>query len=83
MDPDDERTSDEGTGKGKRPYCVCGLSAEMPYCDGSHSGRHRPRRVANAAHDLGMVFCSCGKSSKAPFCEPSTEGCAHAEQGDS
>jgi CDGSH-type Zn-finger protein len=73
----EEEGRDSSETRGKRSYCVCGLSSEMPWCDGSHTGRHRPRRVADAAKDLGLEFCTCGKTSKAPFCEPGIAECVH------
>ena len=28
---------------GKKACCMCGLSANLPYCDGSHSGGRVPK----------------------------------------
>ena len=76
MSESDGNTLSSGE-KGKRPYCVCGLSTEMPWCDGSHTGKHRERPVADAVENLGLCLCTCGASAKMPFCEPKRADCVH------
>ena len=76
MSGSDDDTLSSGE-KGKRPYCICGLSNEMPWSDGSHTGKHRKRPVADAVDELGLLFCTCGASAKMPFCEPKRSDCVH------
>lgn len=52
-------------------WCACGLSANQPFCDGSHKGtglsplRHVPEAAGKA------WFCGCKQSSRAPMCDGS------------
>lgn len=52
-------------------WCACGLSANQPFCDGSHKGtgitpvRHVPES------DGKVWFCGCKQSARAPLCDGS------------
>lgn len=50
-------------------YCVCGRSANQPFCDGSHKGSDfKPRRFV--AEDSGEAWlCRCKHSGNAPYCD--------------
>jgi len=52
-------------------FCVCGRSANQPFCDGSHAGtQFRPRPfVAEQAGDA--YLCQCKHSANQPFCDGS------------
>ncbi len=52
-------------------WCACGLSANQPFCDGSHKGtglsplRHIPETAGK------VWFCGCKQTSRAPLCDGS------------
>jgi CDGSH-type Zn-finger protein len=50
-------------------WCVCGKSANQPYCDGSHAGTDfRPLRWT--AEESGeRWFCVCKQTGTPPFCD--------------
>ena len=52
-----------------RAVCICELSKDMPWCDGSHAAGTRPRLVDRAVADSGLTMCTCGDSSELPFCD--------------
>ncbi|MFT5434829.1 MAG: CDGSH-type Zn-finger protein, partial [Myxococcota bacterium] len=60
---DDDRGGDPptpGLGKRKiatRAVCICDLSKEMPWCDGSHSAGTKPILVRGALAESGFVMC--------------------------
>ena len=58
---------------GKKAYCQCGLSAKLPYCDGSHK---------QCAEQIGPVVCQveaegreavcmCYRTGASPWCDGS------------
>ena len=55
-------------------YCTCGLSANQPFCDGSHKGTaFAPKKfTAEAAGDAWL--CQCKQTKNAPFCDGSHKG---------
>jgi CDGSH-type Zn-finger protein len=56
---------------GKRAYCQCGLSAKLPYCDGSHSRQSTglgPIVIEIAAPGKKAV-CQCHRSKNRPWCD--------------
>jgi CDGSH-type Zn-finger protein len=58
---------------GKKFYCTCGGSNNMPYCDANHG------KVANGKKPVmveikeakKVAICGCGKSTSSPFCDGS------------
>lgn len=56
--------------QGKRYFfCVCGLSAKQPFCDGSHD-KTEFRPQAFVAEKTGRVFlCQCKQTRNAPYCD--------------
>jgi methylamine---glutamate N-methyltransferase subunit C len=52
-------------------FCVCGRSANQPFCDGSHAGSgFRP--LAFTAKESGDAFlCACKHTHNAPYCDGS------------
>ncbi len=53
-------------------WCSCGLSANQPFCDGSHkkTANFTPLRyVAEASGE--RWFCACKRSGNAPLCDGS------------
>ena len=52
-------------------WCACGLSANQPFCDGSHKGTSF-RSLPFTAEQSGTVWmCGCKMTQNAPFCDGS------------
>ena len=50
-------------------WCACGLSANQPFCDGSHKGSgFAPVKFA-AEKDGAVFFCGCKRSGNKPVCD--------------
>jgi len=54
-----------------KAFCMCGLSNNKPYCDGSHIGTNCEAAVLKYDSDKVIYICSCGKSKNKPFCDKS------------
>lgn len=56
---------------GTKAYCQCGLSAKLPYCDGSHSKRGTTARpmVVEVTEAARKAICQCHRSAKLPWCD--------------
>jgi CDGSH-type Zn-finger protein len=50
-------------------WCVCGLSAKQPFCDGKHKGGAFAPLKYTAEKDGRAWFCGCKQSGKAPLCD--------------
>jgi len=50
-------------------WCACGLSANQPFCDGSHAGSgFLP--VSYVAEESKIIsFCGCKRSTKGVICD--------------
>ena len=55
----------------KYAYCTCGLSANQPFCDGSHSGTDFVPQVFTAEETKTAHFCQCKQTGNAPYCDGS------------
>ena len=56
---------------GRKAYCQCGLSANLPYCDGTH-GREGTgvSPIVCVVTDAGKkAICQCHKSGNLPWCD--------------
>ena len=56
---------------GKKAYCQCGLSSNLPYCDGAHSRENTglsPIVVEVEAAGTKSI-CQCHKSGNLPWCD--------------
>ncbi len=56
---------------GKKAYCQCGLSAKLPYCDGSHSreGTGLAPIVVTVDAPGTRAVCQCHQSKNRPWCD--------------
>ncbi len=56
---------------GKKAYCQCGLSANLPYCDGAHSRENTGVSpiVCDVTEAGKKAICQCHKSSNRPWCD--------------
>ncbi len=56
---------------GKKAYCQCGLSAKLPYCDGTHSREGTGLRpfVVEITEARRLAICQCHRSGNLPYCD--------------
>jgi len=52
-------------------WCSCGLSANQPFCDGSHKTTDFNPVKWECAEDGKKFFCACKQTSGQPFCDGS------------
>lgn len=50
-------------------WCACGLSAQQPFCDGSHSSTDIVPLEWTARRTTTAYFCGCKRSLNAPLCD--------------
>ncbi len=50
-------------------FCKCGLSKNLPHCDGSHEEVGVQPMVEDFDKNKTVYICSCFKSKKRPFCD--------------
>ncbi len=56
---------------GKKAYCQCGLSENIPYCDGAHS-QHKTGiapRIGEISEAGKKAVCQCRRSGVLPWCD--------------
>lgn len=58
---------------GKKAYCQCGLSANLPYCDGAHKqcDEEIGPIVCQVEADGKKAVCMCYRTGNAPWCDGS------------
>ncbi|MCO6437097.1 MAG: CDGSH iron-sulfur domain-containing protein [Phycisphaerae bacterium] len=56
---------------GKKAYCQCGLSARLPYCDGTHSREQTGLSpvVCEVTETGRKSVCQCHRSASLPWCD--------------
>ena len=52
-------------------WCSCGMSANQPFCDGSHKGSDFAPVKYTAEADKKVFFCGCKASAAQPTCDGS------------
>lgn len=55
----------------KRAWCACGLSANQPFCDGSHRSTDFVPVIFEAEKDGKVFLCTCKQTKNPPFCDGS------------
>ena len=50
-------------------WCACGLSANQPFCDGSHQGTGMEPVEYTATGDGPVPFCQCKHTEDVPRCD--------------
>lgn len=50
-------------------WCMCGRSADQPWCDGSHAGTDFEPMVLDIAETRRVALCRCKHTANAPFCD--------------
>lgn len=56
---------------GKKAYCTCGHSENLPYCDGAHNREETGLApiVIEIEEPCKKAICQCHKSDVMPFCD--------------
>lgn len=54
---------------GTKYYCLCGMTDNQPYCDGSHQGSGIAPMKVVIEKDRRCAYCGCRQSSELPFCD--------------
>ena len=56
---------------GQKFICSCGLSANRPYCDGSHARENTGKTPVSCEIDSEKkcFYCGCLQSKNFPFCD--------------
>lgn len=52
-------------------WCACGLSANQPFCDGSHKTTDLTPVKYTAIASRTVFFCGCKATGKQPMCDGS------------
>lgn len=52
-------------------WCACGLSANQPFCDGSHKTTSVTPMAWTAQESKTVWMCACKKTGNAPLCDGS------------
>ena len=61
-----------GPGKDKKYYfCMCGLSSNQPFCDGSHKGSDFTPMAFQCDESKDYYLCQCKHSGNKPYCDGS------------
>ncbi|MCP4433711.1 MAG: glutamate synthase [Gammaproteobacteria bacterium] len=62
-------------------FCVCGRSANQPFCDGSHVGTDFSPKTFAAEEDGEAYLCACKHTANAPYCDGSHKGFSDQQVG--
>lgn len=52
-----------------KAFCMCGLSKNGPFCDGSHSTTDKTPDVVKFDADKTLYVCGCQQSGNRPYCD--------------
>ena len=56
---------------GKKAWCSCRKSQNLPYCDGAHKGSEDHPIVVNLEEEKTIAWCGCHKTATPPYCDGS------------
>lgn len=54
-----------------KAFCMCGLSKNGPFCDGSHVTTDKKPEVVKFDEDKTVYICGCQQSNNRPYCDGS------------
>lgn len=56
-----------------KAFCMCGLSKNGPFCDGTHAAENTGKtpKVVKFEEDKTIFACGCQTSNNRPFCDGS------------
>lgn len=52
-----------------KAFCLCGLSKNGPFCDGSHKETDITPHVETFTEDKTVYICGCRQSDQTPYCD--------------
>ncbi len=55
----------------KYAWCSCGLSANQPFCDGSHKGTSFVPTIIEAEETKTAYLCTCKQAANGVYCDGS------------
>jgi len=55
-------------------FCMCGLSKNGPFCDGSHVTTDKLPEVVKFDEDKTVYVCGCQQSGNRPYCDGTHQG---------
>ena len=58
---------------GNHLYCVCGMSKDNPFCNGSHHGTGKKPILFEVKKKRAMSYCTCKMTKTPPYCDMSHE----------
>ena len=59
---------------GNHAWCTCALSANQPFCDGSHKNTDKTPKVFTIREAETAYLCVCKKTGNPPYCDGSHNG---------
>ncbi|MCB9477596.1 MAG: CDGSH iron-sulfur domain-containing protein [Deltaproteobacteria bacterium] len=59
---------------GDYKWCACGMSANQPFCDGSHAGSGMFPMPVKIEAPKKVALCQCKHSANKPFCDGTHSG---------
>ena len=62
-------------------FCVCGKSANQPFCDGSHKDTDMTPMAFTCDESKDYWLCRCKYSSNKPYCDGSHKNFGDAQVG--
>ncbi len=57
-----------------KAFCMCGLSKNGPYCDGSHKETDKTPEIVTFDEDRTIYACGRQQSSNRPYCDDTHSG---------
>ena len=56
---------------GKKAFCTCAASQNLPYCDGSHKDTGKTPLIIEFEESKKVAICGCGRTGNTPYCDGS------------